>query len=734
MNKDKKTNSIFISNLYDDLCPSENEARQVSYSTVAVKRDGKWGLRSVLNEEITPLLYDEVKTGIGYNFIVGNNSKYGVINENGEETVAILFDEIDGNDYSNGYRVRQGRKWGLLTRSGDAILVPDYDDVDPATHYMYYAATVTLNNKKGVVDSKGNFVIPIEYEDIVLFPGSFNTFGVRINGKWRLITRLLEPITGETYDDIKPLQWMSTLGVKQNGQWRIINFDGKDCVPYRFEEIDCRIGFHTGKINGCWGIIDKRGNVCLPFEYDTVDVEFFEPASDLDSKYRIRMISDYRFKFTKGDYAGESIYESNSYIMLELNNGKCGCKNKSGETIVPFDYDVILCGGNPDCIPALKNGKWGYIDINNNTVLPFIYDSADGFNADGYAAVKLQGKYGFINRQGEFVIPPRYNTIYHTFEHGLAEVELVRSRIMIDKNGNPVRPEKQRIFVLTVFYVVTDCNKTVENYEDLMPKYPEYKVWSKECGFYSTLKNAEDAMRRHIEKMKKHDWNYIDNNKSRERLNDLFYRNKEDNYISTSDYGKIHSYRIEEVKVDEDSGTIGRGWDSAETRRSYLPDGTLWAENLTSETEDFCLIDKDKEYDRETMQRLGAFVGRTPEEIRFKNGDIVEVLHSTSVTIGIVWRCPATIEERKQRWTDSSDDIYLVLGNDESIYNFKKGDKPHYIDDMNSYPVIVFNPKFPVPEELAESLRLGYEYWISDESVEVEKQWSKSHDNSSADE
>jgi hypothetical protein len=704
---------------------------------VAVKLDGKWGLRSVLNEEITPLLYDEVKKGIGYDFIVVNNGKYGVVNQDGKKTVPILFDEIDGSGYSN-YRVMRGGKCGLVSRYGDIILHTDYDDVHPA-HYGWYPATVTLNNKKGVVDSEGNLVIPIEYEDVVLFSGAFNTFGVKTNGKWQLITRLLEPVTGETYDDIKPFLGARTLGVKQNGKWRIVKFNGKDFVPYRFEETDHHHrGFYTAKIDGCFGIIDSRGKICLPFEYDTVDIECIDSVlftkegirvkdeelrKKLPSEYKhIEIKSGYRFKFTKGDYSGKSIYDPDPYVMLKMNNGKCGLMNKSGETVVPFDYDELSFYGVEDTfIPACKDGKYGYIDFNNNTVLPFVYDNAYSFD-DDHAIVKLNEKYGIINRQGEFVIPPGYDNIHHILENGLAEVELNKDRFMINQNGKTIRPEKQRIFVLTVFYVVTDCDKTVENYEDLMPKYPEYKVRSESCGFFSTLKKAEAAIHSHIKEMKDRDWRSIDTNESAERLNNLLYRHKKDNYIFVSDYEKIHSYRIDEVKVDKD--THENWWYASETRRSYLPDGTFWAENLTSETENCWIIDK--KYDRETMQRSGAFVGRTPEELRFKNGDIVEVMFDTCVRLGIVWRCPDTVEEYNKynmRWTDFSDDIYLVLGNDEVIYNFKKGDKPHYIDDMNSYPVIVFKPKFPVPEKLTESLQLGYKYWMSDESIEVEKEW-----------
>jgi len=56
-------------------------------------------------------------------------------------------------------------------------------------------------------------------------------------------------------------------------------------------------------------------------------------------------------------------------------------------------------------------------------------------------------------------------------------------------------------------------------------------------------------------------------------------------------------------------------------------------------------------------------------------------------------------------------DIYRVFCGDEKIYNFKKGDDSEYLYDHNSYPVQVFPPRFPVPDELKKSLHEAYLTW-----------------------
>jgi hypothetical protein len=271
--------------------------------------------------------------------------------------------------------------------------------------------------------------------------------------------------------------------------------------------------------------------------------------------------------------------------------------------------------------------------------------------------------------------------------------------------------EKSTIFVLYAYMIDVDSEEGFRT-NAKMPSYPEYKVMEENVGFYSSLKNAENAIFEHIEELKSRD-NYHEPSRYRP-LNDLLVYDPYDDTISPLEYGKLHSFQIVEIMLDRGD------YYAAETRRSYLRDGSLWAENLTSESVD--------SYDakgatREEMQRKGVFVGREPSEIHFKEGDIVEVLYPNRVFLGIVYRTPITVEEVRKRkyydpqtgyagaYGDYSDDIYLVLADDDA-YNFCEGDAPNWIIDHNSYPIDVFHPRFPVPEALEKSLRLAYDYYL----------------------
>jgi hypothetical protein len=275
-----------------------------------------------------------------------------------------------------------------------------------------------------------------------------------------------------------------------------------------------------------------------------------------------------------------------------------------------------------------------------------------------------------------------------------------------------MKHKNNTIFVLKAFFICPIYDKTKDEWTLLPPTYPTYNIQGEYTGFYSTIENAKAGMKRRIEKLKE----------------------EEKEGLSICHYGNLYCFWIEEVKFDRE--TISEWcyewkWNyrlTAETRRAYLPDGSLWAENLTSETavENWHNATGDT---REELQRQGAFVGRRPDEIRFQIGDIVEVMGIEKIDLGIVIRTPLTLEdvERSREkyvrynpgkkppvgWWDYSDDIYLVLMG-EVAYNFKGSDDvdyPYDIFDLNSYPVEVFEPRFPVPDNLAEALKRACDYW-----------------------
>ena len=148
------------------------------------------------------------------------------------------------------------------------------------------------------------------------------------------------------------------------------------------------------------------------------------------------------------------------------------------------------------------------------------------------------------------------------------------------------------------------------------------------------------------------------------------------------------------------------------TERVYGPDGKKIDERL------FCDSFTD------ARDAFRHYRGRLPEQIRFKEGDIVEVLRGNKVTLEVVVGVPASVDwcyqyalkglnskynpgktdAEREQWAfgrgymlDVTDDSYTVV------------DGPRY--DYHDHPdaLRVFAPRFPIPAEVEQKLRSDYE-------------------------
>ncbi|GHT51733.1 hypothetical protein AGMMS49982_09960 [Bacteroidia bacterium] len=195
-------------------------------------------------------------------------------------------------------------------------------------------------------------------------------------------------------------------------------------------------------------------------------------------------------------------------------------------------------------------------------------------------------------------------------------------------------------------------------------QYPVFEVshpW--ELGIFSSLKSAESAMLKHIGE------------------NDARAEYKDD----------VYCFFIKEYAEDVLSYSMH------ESERVYSPTGDLLDECLLSELE------------------CEAFFGRPQEKIRFKKGDIVEVLEYDQVELGIVNATPETPERMQERiayvtehypntrhifQSDVTDDCYMVYS----------GDIKDKDEDYHSHPhsCHVFAPRFPIPEDIKNKLIEAY--------------------------
>lgn len=186
------------------------------------------------------------------------------------------------------------------------------------------------------------------------------------------------------------------------------------------------------------------------------------------------------------------------------------------------------------------------------------------------------------------------------------------------------------------------------------PHYPSYKVTERKIATATTVESAERLIRDHV------------------ILCCEYY------YMMPS----IHSFRVEERPLD----TLTNGCYSI---RIYDKEGVKIDETMCSS-----IID-DKQ----------SYPGRTPEQIRFKPGDIVEFLYKDEINLGFVVSCPPTVEltmriKAKGFDMDDTDDAYTIMTTSD------------YASHRHIYSVFVFKPQFKIQHAVENRLREAYNMFL----------------------
>lgn len=403
------------------------------------QKDGKWGYKNVFtNQEIISAQYEEVTTFNNRNHaLVKKGTQWGCVNLEGNLTIKPKYDSLHWKVQHYRWPVRttdlwckQNNKWGILDTLGQVTIPIIYDSIVPL--FVYHSSAQEKNSqdlriiiktspkiqklflvqrqeKWGVLNEKAQVIIPIEQksirylrvEDIGMQEDSYRKPPSRSikssNGSGRCgTTRPLFFHTRLRANKNESFQLYSNQGeilfenaycggvysfsdqrdtvivCQQNKKYGLINIYGDIILPFDFESIRYS-NFENRfwvKQHNKWGIVDSKGKMIQPINIDKYEGQIVH----LNNKSGIlnENLSAWFF---------EPIYDTiviSSFIFMQK-DGYWGVINKSGKTLLDFDYQAIklipkyerpkdrtktrpylyLSSTTYDKLLTKKNGKWG---------------------------------------------------------------------------------------------------------------------------------------------------------------------------------------------------------------------------------------------------------------------------------------------------------------------------------------------------------------------------------------
>lgn len=307
--------------------------------------NGKWGYINEEGELVIECEYDRV----GENWIDGvvwvgkkvgideegnEKMKFGLINKRGKVVVPFQYDDVSNYKFGELFAVR--KESGELDEDGDEILKLGFINSrgKQVTEIKYlYARPLSFESENdliivtertegddvynsGIMNSKGDIVIPFDYQDI-----------------WSQTKTMGE-------------DGLICVGKGGNGEYKYgyINYDNKEVIPIQYDigGTFADNGLAVVCKNEKWGYIDKKGNTVIDFQYNnayTFAENGIARVEETDGTYSYIDATGTVIK--SGAWTDTYDFDENGLTQIQIGD-EWGLFNADWEKIIPCEYTSII--------------------------------------------------------------------------------------------------------------------------------------------------------------------------------------------------------------------------------------------------------------------------------------------------------------------------------------------------------------------------------------------------------
>ncbi|NLR95004.1 WG repeat-containing protein [Flammeovirga agarivorans] len=378
------------------------------------------------NPESKPFFYGQL---IG----VQLNGKWGLINTKGKEVVSPKYQTI--NYFTNGISIiSENGRFGAMNTSGKEIVPLTFSKLKMMSGNLEMLVA-SSNGLQGVIDFKGNTILPIEYISIQ-WAGPKLLAAMNQKGEWELVYHDGTPYSKERYTSWKWLHQPQKLLLDINGRKGLL--DNQTVVEYEvkyksisFTDSTCIVDTYPTYVLGTLDGTSLSTWNCDSIQYasDTL-IRYF-----VEDKVGVATIHGRNQFFNFYDVVGDFV---NGQAIVQKKN-RFGVCDTYGKLIIPLKFNNIkrmptghywtldetnftdiydhkgknITYHNYDMVGEYSQGKYlvrkarryGYLDSNLKEWISPQFTDAESF-VGPYAVVRTNDYYGVIDLNRKWVISP----------------------------------------------------------------------------------------------------------------------------------------------------------------------------------------------------------------------------------------------------------------------------------------------------------------------------------------
>lgn len=377
-------------------------------------------------------------------FLLLEDSKYGVINKNGDVIINPIYDIIEIPNPSKGlficknnYKVETGEyNIQVFNESGDQILYQYYiveaiklNEVQGNGNYEKTVLKYKSDGKYGLIDFDGNKITKPIYDSIEGFEYNEGLLLVEKSGKFGIININGATIIKEKYDEILSDGYYEN-GSSENKSGYIIGTRTDNGMRYGYIESKNRKQILKNEYNEIYRITDKtdENNIYL--------VAFKEGKAGVYQNKKNIISHDYE----------DILYNSATDLLILQRTSKQGVSKFDGTMIVPIQYDNVFFAGT--YINAQKDDKIEIYTLDGTKQENPEYISRQSVENNKYEIVSTANdEYKIINNEDGNIVSNNYTYIQHLFNNYFSAMSNGKYGI-IDSDGKELLPFKYNVIQL----------------------------------------------------------------------------------------------------------------------------------------------------------------------------------------------------------------------------------------------------------------------------------------------
>lgn len=367
--------ATIIDNKYDNVVAdgfyTEEDGYELSgYITSIKTQDGyRYGYINSKHKKILDTEYADVSRVVEIPdkeivyLLAVKNGQVGII-QNEKVIIDYKYQDIEYHASNKTFILQRNSKYGLVDINGQTIIPVQYDSIEFNGEYI----SATINNQVQLFSIEGNQVNDAVYNSLIKIEDKNYYITIDKSGKYGVIDSNRIVKVDNEYQYLEYLFGSYLIASKEDGKLGIITLEGSKIVDFQYDVLQ--------KINNTNVVEAKKLNDRTSDLYSK-DIKKILSATNVTINVKdnyIQVISDNinYFDFNGTEVTSKQVLSQNE-LYASKKDGKWGFVDKQDKVVVDYSYDMVT-EFNEYGFAGVKSGdKWGVINQKGELVQEQVY-------------------------------------------------------------------------------------------------------------------------------------------------------------------------------------------------------------------------------------------------------------------------------------------------------------------------------------------------------------------------